>query len=76
MKLSVSNLFLVSCLLLAALQTLAQSGRVKAEITAPDTRPAQVLYDEANNYVTKKYEEFNARKVAFDPKLDIERAKD
>ena len=70
MKLSAFNLLLVSCLLLTGSQTLAQSGRVKAEITAPDTRSAQALYDEANNYVTKKYEEFNARKVAFDPKLE------
>jgi thiol-disulfide isomerase/thioredoxin len=69
-KLSASNLLLLFSLLLIGSQSPAQSGRVKAEIAPPDTRPAQVLYDEANNYISKKYEEFNARKLPFDPKLE------
>jgi len=52
----------------------AQSGPPKAPLVTTslqkDTRPAQQLYDEANNYITKKYQEFNLRKVAFDPKLE------
>src|SRR2546422_3703621 len=51
---------------------LAQSGRLKpaeASITA-DTRSAQVLYEEANNYVARKYEEFNRKSIPFDPKLE------
>src|SRR6266480_3214585 len=43
---------------------LAQSGRAK------DTRSAQALYEEADNYLAKKYEEFNQKKTPFDPKLE------
>jgi thiol-disulfide isomerase/thioredoxin len=55
----------------AAIIIFAQSGRVRAETsTTNDPRPAKELYEEADNYVSKKYEEFNTRKVAFDPKLE------
>ncbi|HKO62581.1 MAG TPA: TlpA disulfide reductase family protein [Pyrinomonadaceae bacterium] len=35
-----------------------------------DTRPAEVLFDEVNTYVDKKYEEFNKRQTAYDPALE------
>ncbi len=62
---------LAFCLLLWAAPGFAQSGRAK-EVPAPsvDIRPAQALYEEANNYVTKKYEDFNRRNVSFDPRLE------
>jgi len=71
MKIPVSLiLFLVSNFLLAPARGFAQSGRVKAETPTPDARSAQVLYEEANNYVSKQYAEFNRQKLAFDPKLE------
>jgi thiol-disulfide isomerase/thioredoxin len=55
-----------------ALPTFAQSGRPKMVpgSTKADTRAGQALYDEANNYVTRKYEEFNRRSISFDPRLE------
>ncbi|MDQ2856380.1 MAG: TlpA family protein disulfide reductase [Acidobacteriota bacterium] len=35
-----------------------------------DSRAAQALYEEANNYITNKYEEFNRRSISFDPRLE------
>ena len=66
-------LFFVFSLSVAPSICLAQSGRSKTgPVTAipADTRPAQVLYEEANNYTAKKYEEFNRKNVSFDPKLE------
>ena len=63
-------LLLVSSFLLAPVRGFAQSGRVKAETPTPNTRPAQALYEEANNYTSKQYAEFNRQKLPFDPKLE------
>ena len=52
---------------------LPQSGRLKAGAPAniaSDGRSAQALYEEANNYINRKYEEFNREKISFDPKLE------
>src|SRR5258706_6702488 len=52
---------------------LPQSGRLKAGAPAniaSDGRYAQALYEEANNYISRKYEEFNREKISFDPKLE------
>ena len=35
-----------------------------------DTRPANVLFEEANRYVDKKFVEFNKQRLAFDRKLE------
>src|SRR5712664_3102646 len=61
-----STLILLLCVVL---NSFAQSGK-RTTIVAADTRTAKELYEEANNYITKKYEEFNLKKVAFDPKLE------
>lgn len=37
---------------------------------ATDSRPAQVLFDEVNSYVEKRFEEFNKKKTAYDPTLE------
>lgn len=36
----------------------------------PDTRPAAMLYQEANEYLQKKFAEFNDKKLAYDPTLE------
>src|SRR5688572_6124858 len=35
-----------------------------------ETRSAEVLFDEVNTYVDKKFEEFNKRQTAYDPTLE------
>src|ERR1700720_2233061 len=72
MKLPVSLilLLLVASFLPAPARGFAQSGRVKAETATPDTRPPQALYEEANNYLNKRYAEFNRQKLPFDSKLE------
>ena len=63
-------LILSSSLITAPL--VAQSGRVKDTASEkPETRSAQSLFEEANTYIDKKYEEFNEKKVAYDPKLVV-----
>jgi thiol-disulfide isomerase/thioredoxin len=65
-------LSLAFSLALALPTCLAQSGRSKTVRlnTAPDSRGAQALYEEANSYITIKYEEFNRRSISFDPRLE------
>ena len=60
-----------ACTLLAPSSGFAQDGQVP-ELPAipPDTRTAQALYEEASNYLDKKFAEFNKRRLAYDPKLD------
>ena len=68
-------------LLLASAATLAQpptrtniasTQPTTGSVTAgtPETRSAEVLFDEVNTYVDKKFEEFNKRKTAYDPALE------
>src|SRR5882762_2511571 len=68
MKTSVVSI-LIGLLYAVLATSFAQSG-ARPTIVAADTRPAKELYEEANNYVSKKYQEFNLKKVAFDPKLE------
>ncbi len=35
-----------------------------------DERPAQVLYEDANGYLGRRYQEFNKQNLAYDPKLE------
>jgi len=59
-----------ACTLLASSGS-AQEGQVpELPEIPPDTRTAQALYEEANNYLDKKFAEFNKQKLAYDPKLD------
>jgi thiol-disulfide isomerase/thioredoxin len=49
----------------------AQNGQVPVlKEIPPDTRTAQALYEEANNYLDKKFAEFNKQNLLYDPKLD------
>jgi thiol-disulfide isomerase/thioredoxin len=74
MKLSIILTFMILAFGLQSgpTQSLAQSGRAKNEAPAPDTRPAKLLYEDADNYVSQKYEEFNRQKISFDPKLEAD----
>jgi thiol-disulfide isomerase/thioredoxin len=42
----------------------------------PDTRPAQALYEDANGYLGRRYQEFNKQKLPYDPKLEAQTKKE
>lgn len=41
-----------------------------------DNRSAQALYEDANGYIGRKYQEFNKQKLAYDPKLEAQTKKE
>ncbi|HXL79727.1 MAG TPA: TlpA disulfide reductase family protein [Pyrinomonadaceae bacterium] len=62
---------LVVIVLLATAIARGQSSSTTNETTtAPDTRPANVLFAEVDTYVDKKFTEFNKQKIPYDSKLD------
>ena len=44
--------------------------------TKPEERPAQALYEDANGYLGRRYQEFNKKNVAYDPKLEAQTKKE
>lgn len=40
------------------------------ETSSPDKRPAQELFEDANGYLGRRYQEFNKQKLPFDPTLE------
>lgn len=60
-------------LLLAPTSTFAQglAPATKAD-SKPDKRPAQELFEDANGYLGRRYQEFNKQKLPFDPKLEAQ----
>ena len=48
----------------------------KPNLTKPDTRPAQALYEDANGYLGRRYQEFNKQKLPYDPKLEAQTKKE
>ena len=62
---------LVALVLLASGIARGQSAPANDQTAvAPDLRPANVLFAEADKYLEKKYAEFNKQKVAYDSKLE------
>ena len=41
----------------------------------PDERPAQELYEDANGYLGRRFQEFNKKNLAYDPKLEAQTKK-
>jgi thiol-disulfide isomerase/thioredoxin len=64
-------------LLLVAISTFAQglAPNIKPE-AKPDKRPAQELFEEANGYLGRRYQEFNKQKLPYDPKLEAQTKKE
>ena len=64
-------------ILLATVSTFAQglAPAVKPDLK-PDNRPAQTLYEDANGYLGRKYQEFNKQKLPYDPKLEAQTKKE
>ncbi|MFN2533110.1 MAG: redoxin domain-containing protein [Pyrinomonadaceae bacterium] len=64
------HLSFLSLLLLAA-QVFAQSAAVRENLAnKTDNRAAQALFEDANGYLGRRYQEFNKQKLAYDPKLE------
>lgn len=66
---------LVLLILLATVSTFAQGLAPKVDDKV-DTRPAQELYEDANGYLGRKYQEFNKQKLPYDPKLEAQTKKE
>jgi len=64
-------------ILLAAMSTFAQglAPSSKPE-TKPDKRPAQELFEDANGYLGRRYQEFNKQKLPYDAKLEAQTKKE
>ncbi|HBB86955.1 MAG TPA: hypothetical protein DC047_05015, partial [Blastocatellia bacterium] len=62
---------LIAVVLLATAIARGQSAAANDQKTvAPDTRPANVLFAEADKYLEKTYAEFNKAKLPYDSKLE------
>ncbi|HJS23739.1 MAG TPA: redoxin domain-containing protein [Pyrinomonadaceae bacterium] len=64
-------------ILLATVSTFAQglAPNIKPDLK-PDNRPAQALYEDANGYLGRKYQEFNKQKLPYDAKLEAQTKKE
>ncbi|HJT68015.1 MAG TPA: TlpA disulfide reductase family protein [Pyrinomonadaceae bacterium] len=68
---------LVFLLLLSAAPSFAQALDAKTDEAAKaDDRPAQALYEDANGYLGRRYQEFNKQKLPYDPKLEAQTRKE
>lgn len=54
-------------------QGLAPSGKTDPK---DDKRSAQALYEDANGYLGRRYQEFNKQKLAYDPKVEAQTKKE
>src|ERR1041385_9481093 len=64
-------------ILLLTVSTFAQGPAPSSKPdTKPDTRPAQALYEDANGYLGRRYQEFNDKKLPYDPKLEAQTRKE
>ncbi len=72
MKLShiVKFTLVVVAILVCALPSFAQDKNSPGEVTA------QALFEEANGYLGRRYQEFNKQKLAYDPKLETKTKKE
>jgi thiol-disulfide isomerase/thioredoxin len=64
-------------LLLAFSSSFAQALDANTDVTTKaDERPAQELYEDANGYLGRRFQEFNKKKLAYDPKLEAQTKKE
>src|SRR5215217_6398512 len=64
-------------ILMAAMSTFAQGllPDTRPE-SKTDKRPAQVLFEEANGYLGRRFQEFNKQKLPYDPKVEAQTKKE
>src|SRR5215211_324731 len=70
----------VSSFVLLVLAAISTFGQGLAPAVKPDgktdKRPAQELFEDANGYLGRRYQEFNKQKLPFDPKLEAQTKKE
>ena len=73
-----SKLSSVLLLILVATVSSFAQGLAPDTKTDPklDKRLAQELYEDANGYLGRKYQEFNKKKLPYDPKLESQTKKE
>src|SRR6187200_3000759 len=68
---------LIFLLLLSALTAHAQALDATDPTTSKvDDRPAQALYEDANGYLGRRYQEFNKQKLPYDAQLEARTRKE
>jgi thiol-disulfide isomerase/thioredoxin len=68
-----SILSIAFLMLLATVSTPAQGLAPNTNaVSKTDERPAQVLFEDANGYLGRRYQEFNKQKRPYDPKLEAQ----
>ena len=72
----VVKLFLLLLLLPASLLAQPALDAKSDDPAKPDDRPAHVLYEDANGYLARRYQEFNKKKLPYDPKLEAQTKKE
>jgi thiol-disulfide isomerase/thioredoxin len=71
------DLVVLLLLLLSASLSAQQALDAKSDDPAkPDSRPAQALYEDANGYLARRYQEFNKKKLPYDPKIEAQTKKE
>lgn len=70
------KLFLLLLLLPASLLAQPALDAKSDDPAKPDDRPAHVLYEDANGYLARRYQEFNKKKLPYDPKLEAQTKKE
>ena len=65
-------------LLLSIMPSIAQPLGAKADDSTKksDQRPSQELYEDANGYLGRRYQEFNKKKLPYDPKVEAQTKKE
>ena len=64
-------------LILASLSIFAQGLAPNVKLDSKDDkRSAQALYEDANGYLGRKYQEFNKQKLPYDPKIEAQTKKE
>ena len=71
-----AKLFLLLLLLPASLAAQQDLDTKSTDVSKPEVRPAQVLYEDANGYLARRYQEFNKKKLPYDPKLEAQTKKE
>jgi len=71
-----ARLFLLLLLLPASLMAQQALDAKLDEPAKPDARTAQALYEDANGYLGRRYQEFNQKKLPYDPKLEAQTKKE
>lgn len=76
-SISIKPICVICGLLLLAFSTFAQGLAPAAKPDGkPDKRPAQELFEDANSYLGRRYQEFNKQKLPYDPKLEAQTKKE